>query len=1170
MDFQEVKCDKGFASCINDILIKNDARLHYIEPDGNSFFTALVKSGAFTPQETPQILRNRMVEQLQTRPEINVTLRNKIEGLRKTYTWGWEVANEVEKYASSAFNIHLIIYDVHDEEGKLVIKQITYQHANATSPIVSLLRTGFSSYSALSRLPSEKTPRAREMAHIQSDGDVLRLSISYILSSTPKRINYLPHNTGESTVKGLESALNNNAIFNVELTSHRQLTQEVSGQLGKSGLERNEPIMEHMAKSHWYNTIKQMMNQRSPKEHHPTLLQLCETPDNHMHRCLRAIHHYFGAFMDHCHDWKKITWCVLSKSLKTDIAQLVRMVDGLPPTYNKKQNIKKWIDKWKDLLETHIRTGDGVNEKRCREYLIELNEEYIRQVNDPEIMINEPLAYWLPTNFYHTVQQTWEFNYEERAAAMGEMKTYLTGLGIRALYLESGANWMENLLDSPENDPLTLDQLLTPPLTLRALGLWPHAAYNAASCGKTFCSALAGPCKNTCSIDVKMGGMDILGARIDVIVKGNPTRVNLTGLLPEHAEALKREGGILIRKGGHYILRSGDPVELSLNALAKEIEDSIGLYGRGDVNRDRVTELKLKYSANITIGLRDEMVTILKTWTDAVQLRGVSALKMKIMEKNYPNPNILALLTLDNMCMESAVTEDIPFLIFSSSIRSPKDGPNGKPTRHRYTLHCFDNTAVKANEAEIFNRKAKTFAWICEKVAEGTLEPMLDTLLINKRQQLTMVADSVADPVLFLVCHQIIDSIDIHRRLAHKQCDHIRNLIKRMEKPDDITKRTIENVIETGPRTPSDTLEHFANLHALSEDFNKNVDEMSKTMNALSYAFTPSMFLDSYTASRQDVRNSGITNIEHEIELYAVCMMVMEYVRTGHDKAMRDLINIHTNAFYMINNSYTSWEAKKFDTPVKRQVSLGFDGFKNAWAVTYKSIKTAPQKLLKQLHHPVDIDKDDEKTSERGIGIIIDNSECKDILKATSMCLYILNKMRGKDSDLSYAALNETYNANMTNEERKQEAIELAKSGKRARFQEYYEQLQEQKKTFTLRTVGVPFKRFVEECLKDPILNCKNCPPEKQCVVCTAKLCRVVGYLASSNAAASTNVAMNAPPPPAPPAPLARTSSTKRRQPNEVEGGTRKRSNKVRKTRKTQNRKTRKRKTRKALKTRKN
>lgn len=1167
MDFQEVKCDKGFASCINDILIKNDARLHYIEPDGNSFFTALVKSGAFTPQETPQILRNRMVEQLQTSPEINVPLRNKIEGLRKTYTWGWEVANEVEKYASSAFNIHLIIYDVHDEEGKLVIKQITYQHANATSPIVSLLRTGFSSYSALSRLPSEKTPRAREMAHIQSDGDVIRLSISYILSSTPKRINYLPNNTGESTVKGLESALNNNAIFNVELTSHRQLTQEVAGQLVKSGLERNEPIMEHMEKSHWYNTIKQMMVNRSPKVPHPTLLQLCETPDNHMHRCLRAIHHYFGAFMDHCHDWKKISWCVLSKSLKTDIAQLVRMVDGLPPTYNKKQNIKKWIGEWKDLLETHIRTGDGVNEKRCREYLIELNEEYIRQVNDPEIMINEPLAYWLPTNFYHTVQQTWEFSEKERAAAMGEMKTYLKKLGIRALYLESGANWMENLLDPRGNKALTLDEILKSD-KLVALGLWPHAAYNAASCGKTFCSALAGPCENTCSIDVQMGGMDILGARIDVIVKGNPTRVNLIGLSPEHKLALETQGGILIQKGGAYVLRPGDPVELSLNALAKEIEDSIGLYGRGDVNRGQVTELKLIYSANITIGLRDEMVTILKTWTDSIQLRGVSALKMKIMMKKYPNPNILAVLTLDNMCMESAVTEDIPFLIFSSSIRSPKDGPNSKPTRHRYTLYCFDNTAVKANEAEIFNRKAKTFAWICEKVAEGTLEPMLDTLLINKKHQLELVADSVADPVLFFVCHQLIDSIDIHKRLVHEQCDHIRNLIKRMEKPDDITKRTIENVIETGPRTPSDTLEHFANLHALSEDFNKSVDEMSKTMNALSDAFTPIMFLDSYTAARQDVRNSGITNIEHEIELYAVCMMVMEYVRTGHDKAMRYLINIHTNAFYMINNSYTSWEAKTFDTPVKRQVSLGFDGFKNAWAVTYKSIKTAPQDLLKQLHHPVDIANDDEKTSERGIGIIIDNSECKDILKATSMCLYILNKMRGKDSDLSYAALNETYNANMTNEERKQEAIELAKSGKRAPFQTYYEQLQEQKKTFTLRTVGVPFATFVKKCLNDPNLNCKNCPPEKQCVVCTAKLCRVVGYLASSNASAtaSRNVPMNAP---APPAPLVRTSSSTKRKQSNVTGGTRKRSNKVRKTRKRQQHKRQKRKTQKR-KTRKN
>ena len=1136
---QKVICDTNFASCVNDILIKTDSGVHYIEPDGNSFFTALVKSGAFPPQKTHQMLRNEITSHLQELAKTQASpLGDGIKYIRKSYTWGLEVANEVEKHASAAFGIHLIIYDVHDEKGKIVITQITYQNANATVPVVSLLRTGFSRYSALTRLPSEKAPRARKIAHAQSDGEVLRLSVSYILSSTPKMIRYLPSNTGESTVKGLQSSLNNNTIFNVELTSHRQLKQEVTGQLEKSGLERNEPIMERTTKNAWYNTIQELMTNRAPKEPHLTLLELCK---NHpMHRCLRAIHHYFGAFMDHCHDWKKITWCVLSGSVRTDTERLMRMVDGLSAEYTKKDELKKWITKWREELYNHIRTGDGVNEKRCREYLIELNEEYIRLVNDPEIMVKEPLAYWLPTNFYHTAQKTWEFSYEERAVAMKEMKTYLEGLGIRALYLESGANWMENILDptgkKPGNTAMTLDQILESK-KLHALGLWPHATYNAAPCGKTFCSAQAGPCETTCSIPMQMDSMTILGAEIDVIVKGNRSGVNLAGISPEHTAALVAKGGILIRKGGAYILRPGDPIELSLNALSKEIEDSIGHYSRGDVNRSRVTELELLYSANLTIGLRDEMVTILKTWTDAVQLRGVSALKMKIMEKSI-NSNIIALLTLDNMCMESAVTEDIPYVIFSSSIRLPKDGTNDAITKHRYTFHCFDNTAIAENEAAIFNRKATTFAWICDKVVTGELVRMLDMLLENKEKQLRLVADSVADHVMFLACHQIIDSIPIHKRLAHKQCNYILNLTERMNTPDNATKRIIQNMIETGPLTPSATLEHFASLRALSEKFETSMNKMSETMNALSDVFTPHMFLDSYTAARQDVRNSGITNIEQEIEVYAVCMMVMEYVKmvqTNYNKVQRELLHIHTIAFEMIKIEYNAWEDREFyQTNKTRKYALGFDGFKSAWAISSKSIDTAPQALLQRFRKPANIDDGDEKTAERGIQIILNNPECKDILKATSMCLYILNKMNKKGSDLSYAALNETYNETMTNQERKQEDAELEKYGKRARFQAYYEPLQEHKKTFTLRMVGVPFATFVKACLEDPNLYCKDCPKEKECVVCTATSCRVVGH--SSNLKVSNvskNAAMNtsAPPAPQPPAPLGRSesSSTKRK-----------------------------------------
>jgi len=788
------------------------------------------------------------------------------------------------------------------------------------------------------------------------------------------------------------------------------------------------------------------------------------------------------------------------------------MVKGLPIKDARKLNA--WITTWKEKV-LQIRTGTGVSQKRCREYLNILNEEYVRFVNDPEIMSGEPLAYWLPANFEHTIQQTWEFSEEERADVMAEMKTYLISLGIRAMYFESGANWMDEIMEKQGDGKFTLNQIRSTD-DIVALGLWPHAAYNAAPCGVTLCSAKAGPCTKTCSIPIQIDGMEILGARIDVIVKRNIGQVKLDGVSDEHAHALVKEGGILIRKDGHYILLLGDPVELSLNALSKTIEDSIGVYRRGDVNNSGITNLHFIYSANIPTGLRDEMATTLKTWTDAVQLRGVSALKWYI-EKGGKIVYIV-FVTLDYMCLESALTEDVPFVLLSSSIRSSKDDSTDEnalidtPTRHRYTLHCFDNTVVKANREEIFKNKANTFAWICEKAVMGELDSMLDALLENKEKQMRLVADSVADPTLFFACHQMIESVGIHKEKAHARCDQIKSLVTRMENPNDDTKQAVESTIEMGPLKPSATLEHFASLSALSEKFDRSVEKLHETRDAVYDAVTPMLFLDSYTAARQDVRNSGITNNEHEIELYAVCMMVMEYIRTGHIAAIETLITIQTKALKSVRKTYEDWLYEEYprNNNARRALQVEPIDFITAWTAK-GNIREKTMNILQQIHQPGSmkiIDKRGEITNvktgttyETGIlgfkKVIEENMDVKNIMKASTMCLYLINEMTKPTSELSFRKLNETYNANVNMKDKKSAAAELANSGKLQQFTGYPEQLKEQMRSFTLRMVGVPFASFVEACLDDPNLYCKECPKERECVVCTGSSCRLVGHSSS-------------------------------------------------------------------------
>jgi len=394
----------------------------------------------------------------------------------------------------------------------------------------------------------------------------------------------------------------------------------------------------------------------------------------------------------------------------------------------------------------------------------------------------------------------------------------------------------------------------------------------------------------------------------------------------------------------------------------------------------------------------------------------------------------------------------------------------------------------------------------------GELDSMLDALLENKEKQMRLVADSVADPTLFFACHQMIESVGIHKEKAHARCDQIKSLVTRMENPNDDTKQAVESTIEMGPLKPSATLEHFASLSALSEKFDRSVEKLHETRDAVYDAVTPMLFLDSYTAARQDVRNSGITNNEHEIELYAVCMMVMEYIRTGHIAAIETLITIQTKALKSVRKTYEDWLYEEYprNNNARRALQVEPIDFITAWTAK-GNIREKTMNILQQIHQPGSmkiIDKRGEITNvktgttyETGIlgfkKVIEENMDVKNIMKASTMCLYLINEMTKPTSELSFRKLNETYNANVNMKDKKSAAAELANSGKLQQFTGYPEQLKEQMRSFTLRMVGVPFASFVEACLDDPNLYCKECPKERECVVCTGSSCRLVGHSSS-------------------------------------------------------------------------
>jgi hypothetical protein len=960
----------------------------------------------------------------------------------------------------------------------------------------------------------------------QSDDDIFK-GIKALMASPASTIS-LPPNTGTSTARGYISGLPAaESILNVEVTSQEQFRRELANRLRETGLERGNAFKERTSQEEFYTKIKDITNTLSDNKQHPTLLELCQPGT--IHHCLRTIHHYFGAFMDHGHDWKNITWCVLMDTLRIDTTWLNGMVGRLPTSDASKIKIREWIATWaKKVLE--IREGKGVSEARCREYLDVLNEEYIRLVKDPTIMGIEPLADWLISSFEDTYVESWEFTESERPAKMAEMTVYLKNLGIRIVYTESGANWMEFLLE-PKNKlkQLELDKILKSDKEnkenqkLFGVSLWPHAAYNAASCGVTYCSATAGPCTTKCTIPLQIDSMEILGAKVDVVLPSNTNRVNLDGIALKDKASLEKDGGILILKYGHYVILLGDPVELSLNALAKQIDASVGTYRRGDANNSKIVDLDFRFSANIPSVLKAQLVTILKTWTDAIQLRGVSALKKSMNPKsmNAEKPNSIVVITLDTMCMKSAATEDVTFILFSSVADRKKAS-----SKHKYTLHCFDNAAIKVNADAIFNEKRKTFAWICEKVHRKELKGWIDALMDNKSKQLMIAAEAVADPTLFFACHQLRESVKIHKTQAHNRCDEIEELITRINNP--ITgniKINVENAIKTCPDNPSGVLEKFTSLRELVEKFKGNIKQIEETNAALDATIerdaTYEFLLQSFTSACQDVRNSGIGKNEKEIELYAVCMMVMEYVKTNHLKAIAKLIEMQGKAFQLIKDTFNEWEATTFPTREQRTQQLGFEPFKQIWVTTKKSIDTAPQLILKELHHTVD----------PRLKVIFSNSKFKDIMKVTSMCLYILYQMmildpKKKDAWLQYPILNETSIPNETDMVLSNKNKKL-KSNTLEKFKSYLEQLKEQTHTFSLRIVGVSFSRFVEACRENPNLFCKECPIENKCVMCIGSVCSV-GHSSSSSSssASSANAAMNVTSAPSPPRVLGtRTSS---------------------------------------------
>jgi len=602
------------------------------------------------------------------------------------------------------------------------------------------------------------------------------------------------------------------SVFQIKQFIHNIFTNEVFSK------EKNEHLKTPIENTNYAKLVDILktvndIHQTTKKPPHDTIEQLLLT--NISLRNLYTVAEFISSYIDFHHDFLSVSYNLL-QGVRKIFEDMILIHIGTQEIWtqkgmNTKITLKRWYEGWMITLETPLRgiyTGPAnknadVSQIRCRLHMNTLVDQLIAFISDLRnveyiaidwIPLTRITAQLGPTYNVKTGKKQYDKN------VIDQLRNTLNTNGVIFTFVESLSNgfYSDFLLKLNETNTIGMENVTMSIAKWDAApGYTRTSGINIETTDYNFLEPLAifGGVANVAVVETVVQSAKKV-EKVDILTCNFPNINNSENIIITGAQELSLNSILKMCKMPY------------IREIKEEDEDD-----EDDDKKDKVTELKGVEFSNPSI---TPLFTLLKTWTDFVQVRMLSCLN----ETDFKNK--IAMCTVDICCDIRSRMYGIPYVMLTS--------------KKNVTLSCYDlhanQTFIQAQQ----DQRILTLAYVIYNITP--LKQYIEKWFNEQLRILTSIRKYSIDPALFFGISAINNSFNIYRNETIDQyiiIDTILNKLKTLSNMppnhyDDSTFTYIFDIIQTFPTNLNEWFHRVTNTERITVDFDNTYNTIRNSM----------------------------------------------------------------------------------------------------------------------------------------------------------------------------------------------------------------------------------------------------------------------------------------------------------------------------------------------------
>lgn len=557
-------------------------------------------------------------------------------------------------------------------------------------------------------------------------------------------------------------------------------------------------------------------------------------------RELYSIAEFLCSYIDFHHDLEKHSRPMLH-SIRIEFEKLLDTftLKNIPMYRKKDTPITRhgWYTKWIQTVDSGYTQSNQLSQRVCEDLIEGIIKELLEFAADARNVTSKGVVNWIPIDKEDTLLDTTTFHVYDSVIkynmqAIRELRTTMHENGMDKCLADTAGGFYKYLVNNTL-PPLT--NMITPILGWDGSGGYKQEPSETL---ESNVSSAAHP-------------LSIFGgaAKVSVTNPANTENAILTCTFSNHE--------IITIKGVQ---------KLGLDRLLS----TIGMQG---IRSNPETEIVAINNVTFTPNIINPNIILLKTWTDFVKIRILSASSTPI-----------GLTTNDRCCMRIAKMYGLPFVL------GARNTGNGDTLNSFVDVYCYDRRVIASHQASKKRERILTFITVLYYLnGPNGLKNLIKKRFNLLSCMLLTIMNHTIDPALFFGIRQFLQKFAEYEKHAHDKCAILDEIIKTLQQRKDIMQ-TYKSLIEIFPTTINEWLHKIMNSNEINTYFQEvyySLRDIKNQIKITSYNTSTKTWLDHYNAVSQHIVNATqsmdttyhVTNIDPDTQQrYIISIFVVAFM----------------------------------------------------------------------------------------------------------------------------------------------------------------------------------------------------------------------------------------------------------------------------------------------------